>query len=207
MPKSRRDHLTHAVIHSEAPVWTAFPTELGWIGIVGQQDRVAALTFGHSNPVQVRQHLVRKADLPEDVREVEWCPKLQDQLTAYAAGARCDFASVPLHLDGLTPFRESIVNALREVPYGHTVSYAELAALAGRPKAARAVGTAMASNRIPLIIPCHRVVASGGNLGGFSAPNGLSMKQRLLQLEQVTSIKFDEELDASYLVEPRDVTS
>lgn len=194
---STRKRPNQAFEPSNAPVWTAFGTELGWIGLVGQYDRVSALTFGHATPLQVRQHLVRKVLLPDEAREIDWNPELRERLTAYASGDRCEFSEVSLHLEGLTPFRTSIVNALRGISYGHTVSYAELAALAGRPKAARAVGTAMAANRIPLIIPCHRVVAAGGNLGGFSAPNGLSMKQRLLQLEQVTNIRFDGALTVS----------
>ena len=72
---------------------------------------------------------------------------------------------------------------LRNVPYGQTLSYAELAAKAGSPKAARAVGSVMAQNRVPLIIPCHRVVGSGGHLGGFSAPRGIAFKKQLLELE------------------------
>ena len=71
----------------------------------------------------------------------------------------------------------------RRIPYGRTMSYAELAAKAGSPNAARAVGNCMAGNRIPLIVPCHRVVCSDGRLGSYSAPGGTRMKRRLLDLE------------------------
>ena len=69
------------------------------------------------------------------------------------------------------------------MPRGETVSYAELAGRAGSPNAARAVGGVMAGNRVPLLVPCHRVVGAGGRLGGFSAPTGVELKKRLLALE------------------------
>ena len=83
----------------------------------------------------------------------------------------------------LTAFQESVVLAIRAVGYGQTVSYGELAELAGYPRAARAVGTVMSTNPFPILIPCHRVVASGGKLGGYSAPQGLSLKESLLAME------------------------
>ncbi|GIS60136.1 MAG: hypothetical protein CM1200mP2_23610 [Planctomycetaceae bacterium] len=72
---------------------------------------------------------------------------------------------------------------VRQVGYGQTTSYGEVARKIGRPGAARAVGTAMANNTVPILIPCHRVIAASGRLGGFSAPRGTRLKQRLLDLE------------------------
>lgn len=159
---------------------------------MGDGNRVFALTFGHSTPVQVRLQLESKAGLRNDSPDSDWSPDLRERLQAYALGAVVDFSDVEVDIRGLTTFRKNVVRALREVGYGQTVSYSELAALAGSPKAARAVGTAMSSNRVPIIVPCHRVVAEGQKLGGFSAPSGLSMKQRLLELEGVTHIRFDQ---------------
>ncbi|MEZ6054800.1 MAG: methylated-DNA--[protein]-cysteine S-methyltransferase [Planctomycetaceae bacterium] len=172
---------------------SVFSTSLGWVGLMGDgdRDRVFALTFGHSTPVQVRLHLESIAGLRFDVPDADWSPDLRERLQAYALGAVVDFSDVEVDIRGLTTFRKNVVQALREVGYGQTVSYSELAALAGSPKAARAVGTAMSSNRVPIIVPCHRVVAEGHKLGGFSAPSGLSMKQRLLELEGVTHIRFN----------------
>ncbi len=84
------------------------------------------------------------------------------------------------------PFRRTVLETLRrEVPWGETVTYGELAAMGGRPRAARAVGTAMASNPVPLVIPCHRVVASNG-LGGYGGADGRpDLKRALLALEGV----------------------
>ncbi len=81
--------------------------------------------------------------------------------------------------------------ACRRIPWGQTRSYAQLAAVAGRPGAARAVGSVMAKNRVPLVVPCHRVIASSGQLGGYSAPQGLSLKRRLLAME--SGVKYRRE--------------
>ena len=99
-----------------------------------------------------------------------------------------DFAvNVPVALDAKTEFRRRVLQQCRRIPYGDTLTYAELAVAAGSPRACRAVGNIMARNRIPLVIPCHRVVGSHGSLGGYSAPSGLPMKQRLLRLEGAES--------------------
>jgi methylated-DNA-[protein]-cysteine S-methyltransferase len=84
-------------------------------------------------------------------------------------------------LDGLPPFQRKVLLAERRVPYGRTITYGALAAKVGRPRAARAVGQALAHNPVPLVVPCHRVIAAGGGLGGFGG--GLALKRRLLALE------------------------
>jgi methylated-DNA-[protein]-cysteine S-methyltransferase len=103
---------------------------------------------------------------------------------AYFEGSRVDFRKVEVDVDGWTPFQLDVVRALRRVPYGQVVSYAELAQLAGYPRAQRAVGTFCARNRFPLVVPCHRVVSSDG-LGSYGSL-GLDYKRRLLELEGVT---------------------
>ncbi len=103
------------------------------------------------------------------------------QLEQYFAGRRQRF-DLPLELDG-TDFQRSVWLRLAEIPYGETVSYAELALMVGRPQAYRAVGQANGANPVPIVLPCHRVVASGGGLGGYGG--GLDMKRQLLALEGV----------------------
>jgi methylated-DNA-[protein]-cysteine S-methyltransferase len=106
---------------------------------------------------------------------------LAERFRAYFAGERDSFDDVELDLDAGTSFQRALVEALRSVPYGETVTYGELAALAGSPNAARAAGTFCAGNRFPLVIPCHRVVAANG-IGGYG-PLGVEYKRRLLELE------------------------
>jgi len=104
------------------------------------------------------------------------------ELDEYFAGKRRKF-TVPLDLHG-TPFQLEVWQTLRRIPFGKAVSYGEEARMLGKPKAARAVGSANGRNPIPIIVPCHRVVAGDGSLGGYSA--GLPMKRKLLALEGVS---------------------
>lgn len=106
---------------------------------------------------------------------------LAERFARYFFGARDDFGDVELDLDWCTPLERALVAAAREIPYGETVTYGELAALAGRPRAPRAAGSFCAHNRFALVVPCHRVVAAGG-LGGYGSL-GLEYKRRLLELE------------------------
>jgi methylated-DNA-[protein]-cysteine S-methyltransferase len=88
-----------------------------------------------------------------------------------------------LDLDGITPFRRRVYTALRRIRRGRTVTYAELAARAGTPGAHRAAGSALAGNPLPILVPCHRVLRTGGGIGQFSAPGGARLKERMLRLE------------------------
>jgi methylated-DNA-[protein]-cysteine S-methyltransferase len=108
-----------------------------------------------------------------------WVAPALRQIREYYAGRRRRF-SFKISTDDLAPFTSRVVACLKKVPYGKTVTYGELARRAGSPRAFRAVGNAMAQNDLPLIIPCHRVVATQG-LGGFGG--GLRLKRDLLRLE------------------------
>jgi methylated-DNA-[protein]-cysteine S-methyltransferase len=109
--------------------------------------------------------------------------RLIERFGAFLGGGAVDFASVELDLDWATPFQKELADTLRTVPRGEVVSYGELAALAGRPGAARAAGAFCAANRFAFVVPCHRVVAAHG-IGGYGAA-GLDVKRRLLALEGV----------------------
>ena len=110
--------------------------------------------------------------------------RLAERFQTYFEGARDDFLDVELDLDDLTTFQRAVCDALRNVPYGETVTYGELAALAGYPNAHRAAGTFCAHNRFALVVPCHRVVAANG-LGSYGSL-GVAYKRRLLELEGAT---------------------
>ena len=120
--------------------------------------------------------------LPEARREEAFAPNREAirQVLEYLEGKRTEF-DVPLDLRG-TPFQRDVWNALREIPYGATRSYAEVAARVGNPDAVRAVGAANGANPVALVVPCHRVIQSGGKLGGYGG--GLDLKRRLLAMEQ-----------------------
>jgi len=119
---------------------------------------------------------------PGDVRSGQG-DELISRFRAFLQGEDVSFADVALDVDWATPFQRALVDALRAVPRGEVVSYGELAALAGRPRAARAAGALCAANRFAFVVPCHRVVAADG-IGGYGSV-GVEVKRRLLALEGV----------------------
>jgi methylated-DNA-[protein]-cysteine S-methyltransferase len=125
-----------------------------------------------------------------DVRVTEAERSVARQLDDWFAGKRHAF-DLPLDLGEIDGFRREVLDTLaREVPWGEIVSYGELAALAGRPRAARAVGSAMRNNPIPFVIPCHRVVAAGNKIGGYGGGrNAIALKRELLAREGVSTLR------------------
>lgn len=159
-----------------------FSTALGWFGLVGQERRVWRLVMGHRTPAEVWARLHRDFS-DETLDETDWYPVLKKKLKDFASGKRVSFDNIDVRIEHRTPFQRKVILVTRAVGFGETASYGELAERAGSPNAARAVGTVMANNEVPIIIPCHRVLASGGRIGGFSAPQGIDLKRRLLELE------------------------
>jgi methylated-DNA-[protein]-cysteine S-methyltransferase len=123
-----------------------------------------------------------RAEWPAAVEAHGMLPELCDGVAAYFEGDPVEFRTL-VDLSRFTPFQQSVLKACARLSYGQTASYADLAASAGKPLAARAVGNTMARNTCPLIIPCHRVLRCGGGLGGFSGPEGTVLKQRMLDWE------------------------
>jgi len=177
------------------------------MGIVWAGQTVRGLTFGHDSPAAValalKKHLGRTLQLdivrpPKEGEILVWKPPgmggrpghmapgesdLIHRLRAYAEGKIVDFTDVVVDPGPVSPFRARIYALCRHIPYGNTMTYGQLAWQAGSPRATRAVGQCLARNPIPILIPCHRVVGVGGQLVGFTAPGGLPMKKRLLQME------------------------
>ena len=172
------------------PSLSVFPTNLGWFGLVGQPPSLLGLLVGHASADEVR-NTARKSlrsgegarALRADFREHDWHPELRRRLERYCLGERVDFDDILVALPARTGFQERVLKCVRRVGYGRTISYGELAQRAGYPRAARAVGTVMSSNRFPIVIPCHRVVAAGGKPGGYSSPQGIGLKLKLLEME------------------------
>ncbi len=164
---------------SNSVAWIYFPTTLGWVGIGWTDEGLAGVRIGYPS----REEIQTATGVATEAVPPLWCQRLKDRLEAYCAGAVDDFRDVPLATLWSTPFQNEIISALRAVPYGDRTTYRDLANQVGRPGAARAVGQVMATNPVPLVVPCHRVLASGGGLGGFSAPTGTALKQQLLDME------------------------
>ncbi len=161
---------------------TLIETDFGWVGVALGSRGVRAATTPWPSPETALLKLRRLAPeaqppLPDDVAS-----SLAGAVRAYLAGAASDIG-VPLDLVG-TPFQLAVWAAVSGIRRGETRSYGWVAASVGRPGAARAVGRAMSTNPIPLMVPCHRVIASGGGIGGYGG--GLDAKRALLRAEGVT---------------------
>lgn len=121
-----------------------------------------------------------KPDKEYSQKALPW-PGLAEDLNRYLAGEIVDWTKYPLDLKGYPPFIGAVLNEVSRIPYGSVITYREAAERAGSPLAWRAAGQALKANRHPVIVPCHRVIGSGGKMGGFSGPPG--WKKMLLELE------------------------
>lgn len=110
--------------------------------------------------------------------------KIGRQIKDYLAGKSNSFET-KLDIDYLPPFKRKALRAAYKIPYGKVITYGELAKKAGSPKASRAAGQAMATNPIPIVIPCHRVVGASGHLTGYGGGDGIEFKKALLEMEGV----------------------
>ena len=164
-----------------------FETAGGFCGIAWNDVGITRFQLPARSAEATERYLLRKS---QGVVEPGTPPPLVLEVIAaakrYFDGEKVDFSDVRLDLDGQDGFFRQIYDAARHVGWGHTTTYGSLAKeLGAGPEAAREVGQAMASNPVPLIIPCHRVLAAGGKVGGFSAPGGSVAKARMLELEGV----------------------
>jgi O-6-methylguanine DNA methyltransferase len=169
--------LRHAIIE----------TNWGYFGIAGTEDAVSRTCLPVDTPDIARQVLLEGLNttiesLPYDPHLL---PHLQKKILAYFNGRTVDFSTeIAVDLGKLGNFDKSVLQACSKIGFGSKTTYRQLAQAIGYPRAARAVGNALARNPVPLVIPCHRVLRSDGRLGGFSAIGSTELKQRLLDLEQ-----------------------
>lgn len=156
-------------------------TSLGPLLLAASERRLVRLAFVPSDG-QVHEELGRLA-IEREARFVRAPSALEEalsQVQQYLAGDRHVFV-LALDLSGQPPFTRAVLGAASEIPYGETRSYTEVAAAAGRPSAVRATGNALGANPVPVVLPCHRVLRAGGQLGGYTG--GVAIKRRLLVLE------------------------
>lgn len=166
---------------SQSEGWTSFETPLGICGIAW----VGASVSRFRLPEASQRSLAAAMGAPSLNPFPEWLKSVMTRIERHLGGEPQHYGDVSLSLEGLSPFYRTVYDAARRIHPGEVVTYGELAARIGRPKAARAVGQAMGRNPIPLIIPCHRVVGVNRNLGGFSAHGGIATKRRLLEIEGI----------------------
>lgn len=164
--------------------YASFPTRLGPIRAAWTSRGICHLTFRSRSAARFAAGLRRSFPDARIARvaasAAPW--SLARQLAGYASGRARSF-SAPIDLSALTPFQRRVLEATSKVPYGQVVSYGTIAAAIGNPGSSRAVGNALGGNPVPILIPCHRIIASGGDIGGFTG--GLRAKRRLLAVEGI----------------------
>ena len=195
--------------------YTTFETTWGYFGLAGTEFALLRTYLPLPDTEKVKSQLL--TDLGNPQYDKSLFKTLQQQITAYFEGACVNFSpDIPIawhHYTSachsrasgnpeniaarvtntnivhnkLSPFAIRVLTACRDIKFGQTISYGQLAHKVGRPKAARAIGRVMAKNPLPLIIPCHRIIRTDTKLGGFSAPGGVTLKKRLIDLEHQSS--------------------
>jgi len=163
--------------------FTLFDTPIGRCAIAWGASGVVSVQLPSARELQTRAHLLQR--FPE-ARELPPTPEVQRAVECIAAvlrGEASDLSNIALDMDGVPPFHRRVYELARSIPPGETISYGEIAAKLGAPGSARAVGQALGRNPFAIIVPCHRVLAAGGKVGGFSADGGITTKLRLLSIE------------------------
>ena len=168
--------------------YAIFETRWGYFGLAGTESAICRAQLPGAELDKVRSRLL--TNLPGARFDKTFFKTLQKQIAAYFDGACVNFSpDVPIVLEGLGRFSGAVLTACRDIRFGETVTYAALAEKSGRPAASRAVGSVLAKNPLPLIIPCHRVIRSDGKLGGFSAPGGITLKKKMLEFERREALR------------------
>lgn len=159
-----------------------FRTRLGWVGVVASDRGVRRTTLPQASPADCMSIMGREAE--GSAESPARVAALRDRIEAYFCGERVGFEDEAVDLEDASSFLRAAWSACLSIPYGETRTYKWLAEQTGRPRAPRAAGQAMARNRLPIVVPCHRVVASDGSLHGFGrGASQLDLKQRLIDLE------------------------
>lgn len=165
-----------------ARFYDVFETAQGWVGLLASESGVRRSTLPCEIPDESLYGLGPEASGAAQDRT--GLGDVPDRLVAYLEGEEVDFENVTLDVDDATDFYVKAWNACRSIPRGETRTYGWLAREAGRPNAPRAAGQSMARNRLPIIVPCHRVVGSNGSLRGFgSGSERIDLKRWLLDME------------------------
>jgi methylated-DNA-[protein]-cysteine S-methyltransferase len=176
--------------------FTFFDTAIGRCGIAWGARGVLAVLLPERSEPAARARLLRMVPDASEALPPSEIQHAIDGIVALLGGERRDLSEVPIDMGGVPAFHARVYEVARLIPPGATLSYGEIARRLGEPGAARDVGEALGKNPFPIVVPCHRVLAAGGKLGGFSARGGVRTKLRLLEIEGAlqpeTPMLFDE---------------
>jgi methylated-DNA-[protein]-cysteine S-methyltransferase len=161
-----------------------FDTAIGPCGIVWRGERIVGAALPSGDHAATRGHLIQRFPGAAEASLPPAIARYVDIVVRMLAGEPVDVAGIEVDLSSADAFEREVYSAARAIPRGEVRTYGELARSLGRPGASRAVGAALGRNPIPIIVPCHRILAASGKSGGFSAPGGTATKFRLLSIER-----------------------
>ena len=163
--------------------YTIFETELGFAALAWGERGICRVVLPEPTAERARAALFRRGLQAAEAPPPESARNAIARIQSLLKGEPADFGGIEVDLGEMPEFSRRVYEVASAIPPGSTLTYGEVAARLGQPGAAREVGEAMGKNPVPIIIPCHRVVAASGKIGGFSAPGGSVTKQKLLAIE------------------------
>lgn len=167
--------------------YALFETALGAGGIVWSGRGVVGVELPRSDSQAARGRLTRRFPGVVEALPPPTIARAIESIVALLAGDLRDLSDIVLDQTGVPAFDSRVLAVTRSIPPGETLTYGQIAARLGEPRAAQAVGRALGANSTPIIVPCHRVVGANGKVGGFSAPGGVAAKARLLSIEKAST--------------------
>ena len=163
--------------------FTLFDTAIGRCGVAWSDRGLVGVQLPEADEMETRERMLRRFPAAAETPPPPKVRAAIDAIVALLQGEPSDLSAIALDMEDVAPFHRRVYEVARAIPPGRTLAYGDVAARAGAPGAARAVGQALGRNPFPIIVPCHRVVAAGGKIGGFSAHGGTATKRRMLAIE------------------------
>jgi methylated-DNA-[protein]-cysteine S-methyltransferase len=160
-----------------------FETALGVCGVAWNHRGISGMQLPEARAAATRKRLRARFPDSHEAMPPQSVQQAMDAIAALLSGSKPDLSSIALDMEGVPDFDRRVYEFARRVPPGATTTYGAIAGALGEPGSARAVGQALARNPFPIVVPCHRVLATGGRLGGFSAGAGVSTKLKMLAIE------------------------
>src|SRR4029077_4552376 len=160
-----------------------FDTAIGRCGIAWNERGIAGVQLPEAGEAETRARMLHRFPAAGETAPPREVQQVVERIVALLRGGAGDLAEVALDMDQVPEFHRRVYEVARTIPPGKTLSYGDIAARLGAARAARAVGQPLARNPFPIVVPCHRVLAAGGKIGGFSAQGGVMTKRRMLAIE------------------------
>lgn len=164
--------------------YTLFDTAVGRCGIAWSERGISAIMLPESDDEATRKRLLRRVGSAPETSSPANIQQAIAAIRSLLEGERIDLSTIAVDLEGMPDFNLQVYDIARKIPAGETLTYGDIAKRLGDVQLSRAVGQAMGQNPVPIVVPCHRVVAAGGKTGGFSAPGGSRTKLKILAIER-----------------------